>query len=108
MKLLTQLEITNISTSFKTDTTAFYEVLQFMKIGLIRSESSLPKFDWLSPYLECCHSWGETFGVTWEHGALPDIVKIQVQHDHSLKAWEGRKRKRVNVETNQNTIIHAK
>ena len=64
-----------------------------MKIGMNRSESSWQKFDWLFPYLECCHSWSETFGVTWEHGALPDIVKIQIQHDHSLKTWEERKRK---------------
>lgn len=65
--------------------------------------ASWQKFDWLSPYLECCHSWSETFGVTWEHGALPDIVKIQVQHDNSLKTWEGRKKTRVNAKTNQNT-----
>lgn len=73
-----------------------YEVLQFMKIGLIRSESSLQTFDWLSPYLECCPSRSETFGVTWEHGALSDVVKIQIQHDHTFKTLEGKERSRVN------------
>jgi len=73
-----------------------------MKIGLIRSESSLQSFDWLSPYLECCPSRSETFGVTWEHGALSDIVKIKIQHDHTFKTWEGKETSRVNSNTNQN------
>ena len=40
--------------------------------------------------MDCCHSRSESLGVTWEHGSLPDIMKIQVQHDHTLKTWEGR------------------
>jgi len=54
----------------------------------------------LSPYLECCPSRSETFGVTWEHGALSDIVKIKIQHDHTFKTWEGKERSRVNSNTN--------
>lgn len=72
------LEIPNISLKNRLRYYRIYEVLQFMKIGLIRSESSLQTFDWLSPYLERCPSRSETFGVTWEHGALSDIVKIQI------------------------------
>ena len=37
-----------------------------------------------------CHSRSEALGVTWEHRTLPDIMKIQIQHDNSLKTWEGR------------------
>lgn len=34
-----------------------------------------------------CYSRSDALRITWKHRALPDVVKIQVQHDNTFKTY---------------------